>query len=119
MDDESDTNVNAENSPEAQMASNSRREVRREERRKVRIERRMEREENRRVAINEVYYHLEALRDRDVTKARMIQIIIHANHHKGRDSHVRMVKVLDSEQQVSKTGNCFTTREFQMYETIR
>lgn len=60
-----------------------------------------------------------SLRDRSVTKAHMIQIVIHCNHQNGRDSHIRMVRVLGAKRQVTGISSRFTSREFQMYDTIR
>ena len=118
MDEESDTEPNTDPSAD-QTARNLRREQRQQEKKRLKEERREQKELTRKIANNGVNGHLEVLRDRQVVKAHMIQIIIHANHHKGRDSHVRMVKVLGPKQQVTTSGNCFTTKEFQMYETIR
>lgn len=118
MDDESDTDPNAEPSAD-QSARKLRKEQRQQEKKRLMEERRKQKEMSRKIAQSGVNGHLEVLRDRQVIKAHMIQIIIHANHHKGRDSHVRMVKVLGPKQQVTVSGNCFTTKEFQMYETIR
>lgn len=59
---------------------------------------------------------LEALRDRSVTTAHMIQIIISANHQNGRDSHVRMIKVLGPNRQVAAYTPKFTSRECQTYQ---
>lgn len=52
-------------------------------------------------------------------RAHMIQIVIHCNHQNGRDSHVRMVKVLGPERQVAGVSSRFSSKEFQMHETIR
>lgn len=59
-------------------------------------------------------------RDRSFVRAHMLQIVIHTNHQNGRDSHVRQVKLLGPSQQVSG-GDAprFSSRAFQMYETIR
>lgn len=62
---------------------------------------------------------LERVRDRAVTRAFRLEIIIHCNHHNGRDSRVRMVKILGPREQIARSGARFTSREFRMYETIR
>lgn len=57
--------------------------------------------------------------DRSYVNAHMVQIVIHCNHQNGRDSHVRMVKVLGTEKQVARVFPKFSSEEFQMYESIR
>lgn len=62
---------------------------------------------------------LEALRDRSITKAHMIQITIHNNHQNGRDSHVRMVRILGPNRQIASYTTPFTSHEFQVYQELR
>lgn len=52
-------------------------------------------------------------------KAHMLQIVIHCNHQNGRDSHVRMIKLLGPQRQVAVKHSKFTSKEFQMYQNYR
>lgn len=56
--------------------------------------------------------------DACVTKAFMLQIIIHCNHQNGRDSHVRMVRVLGAPSQTGENVR-FSSTEYRKYECIR
>lgn len=62
---------------------------------------------------------LEALKDRSITKAHMIQISIHNNHQNGRDSHVRMVRILGPSRQIASYTTPFTSQEFQVFQELR
>lgn len=90
--------------------------IRREERRRERTVRLQERIRKRELGVNG---GLEAMRDLGVTKTHMVRIVIHCNHQNGRDSHVRMVRVVGPKEQVIGSGSRFTSKEFRMYETIR
>lgn len=98
-------------------------ERRKEERAKRKKERFAERQakfdETQKNDIKGVNGEFEAMRDRSVTKTQMIQIMIIANHLNGRDSRVRMVRVIGPKTQLSFGTTHFTSKEFQMYETIR
>lgn len=61
----------------------------------------------------------EGSRDYSPIRAHMIQVVVHCNHQNGRDSHVRMIKVLGPVRQVALGGAKFSSREFQAYTTIR
>lgn len=56
-------------------------------------------------------------KDRNITCAFVLQIVIHCNHQNGRDSHVRMIRVLGDEG--GAAGAAFTSNQFKMYQTIR
>lgn len=89
--------------------------VQREQRRQLRAERlRRKREERQNVAQRD-----DSCEDGSCIKAHMLQVVIHCNHQNGRDSHVRMVKVLGPQQQVAVTSSKFTSVEFQKYQTLR
>ncbi|CAN8072545.1 unnamed protein product [Agarophyton chilense] len=96
---------------------------RRNERQRRRTERLLERqaelEENQKKAERDTNGEYETMKDRSVTKAHMIEIFINSNHLNGRDSHVRMIRVFGPKSQLSRSTSRFTSREFQMYETIR
>ncbi len=95
------------------------REQMREQRRRKRDERNRKREETRnKMRARKREMALEQV-DRSYISAHMIQIVIHCNHQNGRDSHVRMVKVLGTEKQVARVSSKFSSKEFQMYESIR
>ncbi|PXF48752.1 Anaphase-promoting complex subunit 10 [Gracilariopsis chorda] len=97
-----------------------RRKEEREKRKKEKFaERQAKFDESQRKAIEGVNGEFEAMRDRSVTKTQMIQVMIIANHLNGRDSRVRMVRVLGPKTQLSFGTTHFTSKEFQMYETIR
>ena len=57
-------------------------------------------------------------KNRAVTKAFMLQIVIHCNHQNGRDSRVRMIRVLGGDQ-CSSVETPFSTSQFQRYLAIR
>ncbi len=78
-----------------------------EQRRALRAERRRRRERR------------QTSRDHNPIRAHMIQVVVHCNHQNGRDSHVRMIKVLGPSRQVALGGAKFSSREFQAYTTIR
>lgn len=90
--------------------------VRREKRRKERLAEVEERVRRREKGVNG---RLEGLRDLEVTKTQMVRLVIHCNHQNGRDSHVRKVRALGPREQVGGSGSRFSSKEFQMYETIR
>ncbi|KAI0560059.1 Anaphase-promoting complex subunit 10/DOC domain protein [Gracilaria domingensis] len=104
-------------------AERERVQVRRVERHRRRTERLVARQamldEKQKKAERDINGEFEAMKDRSVTKAHMIQIFIVSNHLNGRDSHVRMVRVLGPKSQLSSGTSRFTSTEFQMYETIR
>lgn len=96
-------------------------------RRQDRAQRRERRKTERQAALDAIHLQalkgvhgpLEELRDRSITKAHMIQIIIHANHQNGRDSHVRMVRVLGPKRQIPSFSTSFTSYEFKIHQYIR
>lgn len=91
----------------------------REQRRQLRADRLRRRREERNNAMERKLDGLEVNEDSSCVKAHMIQIVIHCNHQNGRDSHVRMIKVLGPERQVAFVSSKFTSAEFQMYQTLR
>lgn len=117
-DDESDDG-DVELSPEEEAVRNARRLGRVKMRETELKKRQAELDARWKLARRGVNGHLEAMRDHSVTKAHMVQIVIHCNHQNGRDSHVRMVRAMGPQQQVIATASKFSSREFQMYEVIR
>lgn len=117
-DDESDDG-DVELSPEEEAARSVRRSQRIRHRETERDKRQAELDAKWKLARQGVNGHLEVMRDYSVTKAHMIQIVIHCNHQNGRDSHVRMVRAVGPQRQVIATAPKFSSKEFQMYETIR
>lgn len=98
---------------------NDRRETRRRARQQRKEERQASLDDSQRRAELSVNGRLEAMRNRSLTKAHMIQIIIHCNHQNGRDSHVRMVRVLGPKRQVARSTSRFRTLQFQMHQSHR
>lgn len=125
MDDDSedDSDIDTNNAEEMTVEDLAARSVRREQRKRRREQRRIERQ----VAVDTAHKEMaqgvngrvEALRDRSVTKAHMIQVTVHSNHQNGRDSHVRMIRVLGPQRQVASRTPAFTSLECQMYQEWR
>lgn len=117
-DDESDDTL-MDLSPGEEAARHARRRERTKLRHKKLAQRQAHLQHKHRTAMAGVNGHLEAMRDHSVTRAHMLQIVIHCNHQNGRDSHVRMIRAVGPKQQVIQTASKFSSIEFQMRETIR
>lgn len=119
-DEDTDDNANPDNlSVDDLVARNVRREQRQRRRERKKKERQASLDDIQRRAEEGVNGRWEALRDRSVTKAHMLQIVIHSNHQNGRDSHVRKVRVLGPSHQVASPTTRFTSPEFQRFQEMR
>lgn len=118
-DEDTDPELAEEPTLEEVAARNARRIARAKRREKKRVQRQRELDVMRKGKEKGVNGALQAMRDYAVTKTHMIRIVIHCNHQNGRDSHVRMVRTLGPKQQVIGNSSRFTSKQFQMYETIR
>lgn len=118
-DEDTDPEMGEEPTAEEVAARNARRCARAKRREKRRVERQKELDVMRKEKEKGVNGPLQVMRDYEVTKTHMIRIVVHCNHQNGRDSHVRMVRALGPKQQVIGNSSRFSSKQFQMYETIR
>lgn len=117
---DNDSDVEREDMTPAELTVHNGKRDDRQKRRAARFEDRVEKLKELRIkAETGVNGQLEMMKNRNITRAHMIQITIVSNHLNGRDSHVRMVRVLGPKTQLSRGTSQFTSKEFQMYETIR
>lgn len=124
MDDDSDEDTDDNTNPDElsvdeMVSRNVRREQRQRRRERKKAERQASLDKLQRRAESGVNGRLEALRDRSVTRAHMVQVVIHSNHQNGRDSHVRKIRILGPARQIASRATRFTSTEFQTYQELR
>lgn len=122
-DSEDDSDIDVPNAEDLTVEDMAARSVRRQQRQRRREQRRFERQQATDNAHRQIEQgvngRVEALRDRTVTKAHMIQITIHSNHQNGRDSHVRMIRVFGPEGQIARKAPPFKSLQFQIHHEVR